>query len=356
MGALRLRWRSATAAALAVAVGLAALPALGQGVGSTPAGQVALKGAGATFPAPLYEKWIQTYRLDHPDVAISYDAVGSGEGQRRFLAAGVDFGASDAALTDEQITRAPLGARLVPVTAGIVVLAYNLPGLGGPLRLSRDVLVDIFAGRIRTWNDARIGAANPGLSLPNRHIAVVVRQDSSGTTFAFTNHLSAISDTWRDRGPGAATLIDWRGRAMLARGNEGVAGRIKVSEGSIGYVEYHFAKRLGLPMAMLQNKAGRFIEPGERGGQAALVDNVGQMPSNMRLFLPDPDGPESYPIVTFSWLLLQGRYADPAKAAALKKFVAWGLTQGQTASRDLGYIPLPAEVASLSLAAVDRIN
>src|SRR5262245_4818652 len=254
------------------------------------------------------------------------------------------------------MVRAPQGARLVPVTAGIVVLAYNLPGLGGPLRLSREVLVDIFAGRIRSWSDARIGTINPGLSLPNRTIAVVARQDSSGTTFALTNHLSAISGAWRDSGPGAATLIDWQGRAMLARGNEGVAGRIKGSDGSIGYVEYHFAKRLGLPMAVLQNKSGRFVEPGERGGQAALADNIAQMPGNLRLFLPDPDGPDSYPIVTFSWLLLQGRYADPAKASALKKFVAWGLTQGQAASHDLGYIPLPAEVASLSLAVVDRIN
>ena len=152
------------------------------------------------------------------------------------------------------------------------------------------------------------------------------------------------------------TLLDWRGLAMLARGNEGVAGRIKVSEDSIGYVEYHFAKRLDLSMAQLQNKSGRYIEPGEKSGQAALADNVKQMPSNLRLFLPDPDGPESYPIVTFSWLLLHERYADADKAAALKKFVSWGLTQGQALSRDLGYIPLPAEVASLSLAAVDRIN
>jgi len=344
------------AAALAVTVGLGALPALGQNARPAATAQVTLKGAGATFPAPLYEKWIQIYRQDHGDVAISYEAVGSGEGQRRFLAAGVDFGASDAALTDEQIVRAPAGARLVPVTAGIIVVAYNLPGLGGPLRLSREALADIFAGRIRSWNDARLGAANPGLSLPNRSIAVVARQDGSGTTFALTNHLSAISAAWRDRGPGVATLVDWQGRAMLARGNEGVAGRIKGSEGSIGYVEYYFAKRLGLPMAMLQNKSGRYVEPGERAGQAALLDNVAQMPGNLRLFLPDPDGPDSYPIVTFSWLLLHGRYADPAKGSALKKFVAWGLTQGQAASRDLGYIPLPAEVASLSLAAVDRIN
>src|SRR5262245_6456653 len=345
--------------ALAVAIALAAVCGAsvpGQDARAGAAGVVALRGAGATFPAPLYEKWIEVYRRQNADVTITYDGVGSGEGQQRFLAARVDFGGSDAALSDEQIASAPSGARLVPVTAGIVVLAYNLPRLGGPLRLPRDVSVDIFSGRIRTWNDPRIRAANPGLNLPNRNIAVVVRQDSSGTTFALANHLSAVSTTWRDRGPGVGTLLDWRGVAMLARGNEGVAARIRTSEDSIGYVEYHFAKRLGLTMALLQNKSGRFVEPGERSGQAALADNVKQMPETLRLFLPDPDGAESYPIITFSWLLLHERYADRDKVAALKKFVAWGLNQGQALSRDLGYIPLPAEVASLSLAALDRIN
>ena len=317
--------------------------------------KVVLRGAGATFPAPLYEKWIQTYRQQNPHVSISYDVVGSGEGQRRFLNDGVDFGASDAALNDEQMARVKAGARLVPVTAGIVVLAYNLPGVNGPLKLGRDVYVDILAGRIRTWDDPRIRADNPGLPLPPRNIAIVARQDSSGTTFALTNHLSAVSAGWRDQGPGVGNLVDWRG-AMLARGNEGVAGRIKVSEASIGYVEYHFAKRLGLSMAHVQNKAGRFVAPGEQGGQAALAANVKQMPSNLRLFLPDPEGAESYPIVTFSWLLVYDRYSDPSKTAALKKFLTWGLTTGQSYSRELGYIPLPAEVASLSLAALDRIN
>jgi phosphate transport system substrate-binding protein len=244
----------------------------------------------------------------------------------------------------------------VPVTGGIVVLAYNLPGLGGPLRLGRDVYADIFARRIVTWSDARIRAANPGLSLPNRSIAIVARQDGSGTTFALTNQLSAVSASWRDRGPGVGNVVDWHGAAMLARGNEGVAGRIKVSVDSIGYVEYHFAKRLGLAMAQLQNKAGRYVEPSDRSGQAALASTAAQIPSNLRLFLPDPDGDESYPLVTYSWLLLYGRYPDRDKASALKKFVAWSLTEGQAYSRDLGYVPLPAEVASLSLAALDGID
>lgn len=340
--------------ALAAFVALA-LPAPGQDSAPSNA-KVTLHGAGATFPAPLYDKWIQAYRGRVPNAAISYESVGSGEGQRRFIAQAVDFGASDAALSDEQMSRVKSGAQLVPVAAGIVVLAYNLPGLGGPLKLGRDVYADIFNGRIRLWNDPRIRAANPGLNLPARNIAIVARQDGSGTTFAFTNHLSAISDVWRDRGPGVGTLVDWRGTAMLARGNEGVAGRIKVSEDSIGYIEYHFAKRLGLSMAQLQNKAGRYVVPSDQSGQAALASTAGQMPANLRLFAPDPGGEESYPIVTYTWLLLYGHYQDRDKASALKKFVSWGLGEGQAYSRDLGYIPLPPQVVALSLAALDRID
>jgi phosphate transport system substrate-binding protein len=348
--------RARAVVATLVAVGVLSAGPVERVSANDAAKRVELRGAGATFPAPLYEKWIQAYRKENPQVAIIYDGVGSSEGARRYLADAVDFGASDAALNDEQMARVKAGARLVPVTAGIVVLAYNIPGLAAPLRLSRDVCAGIVAGRIRSWNDARIREANPGLTLPNRTIALVARQDGSGTTFAFTNHLSAVSPAWRDQGPGAGNLVDWRGLAMLARGNEGVAARIKVSEYSLGYVEYHFAKRLGLPMAHLQNRAGRYVEPGERGGQAALASNVRQMPDDLRLFLPDPEGEASYPIVTFSWLLLYERYPDADKAAALKKFVAWGLTTGQSYSRELGYIALPPEVASLSLAAVDRIH
>jgi phosphate transport system substrate-binding protein len=349
------RPRGLTPGACLAAVLLAAVLALWGGEAVSSREPVSLKGAGATLPAPLYEKWIRTYREQHADVQISYDPVGSGEGQRRFIANAVDFGASDA-LTDEQIARVTGGVRLVPTTAGMVVLAYNLPHVRGALRISRDVCADIFSGRIQRWSDPRLREANPGIELPNRTIAIVARQDGSGTTFAFTNHLGAISAAWRDRGPGVGNLVDWKGSAMLARGNEGVAGRIKVSEDSIGYVEYHFAKRLGLPMAELQNKAGRYVAPSERTGQAALASTAGAMPSNLRLFLPDPDGPESYPIVTYSWLLLREHGRDKDKASALKEFVKWGLTSGQEYSRGLGYIPLPSEIANLSVAALEGLD
>ena len=346
----RLRWAAASAASLLLLIGT------GHSAAQTSSNtRVRLEGAGATFPAPLYKKWIGLYASQNPEVSIDYRDVGSGEGVKRFLAQSVDFGASDGALTDEQMASLKAGARLVPATAGIVVLAYNLPGIGGPLRLSREVYADIFLRKIEKWNDARLQAINPTLNLPNRSIAIAARQDGSGTTFALANHLSAVSEAWRS-GPGVGYLVDWGGRAMRARGNEGVAALIKIGEGTIGYVEYGFARKLGLPMASLQNKAGQYVSPSDRSGQAALLSNIAQMPSNLRLYVPDPDGAESYPIVSLSWLLLYERYPDQEKSAALKRFVTWGLSSGQPYATELGYIALPAEITSLSRAALERIH
>jgi phosphate transport system substrate-binding protein len=317
--------------------------------------RVALRGAGATFPAPLYRKWIDIYTKANPNVAIEYQDVGSGEGTKLFLDNAVDFGASDSALSDEQIGQAKTGATLVPTTAGAIVLAYNLPDVEGALKLSREVYADIFTGKIREWNDPRIQALNPDLKLPRQSIILIARQDSSGTTYALTNHLSTVSEAWR-KGPGVGKVVDWPGVSMTARGNEGVAGRIKRSWGSLGYVEYGFAKRLGLPMIQLQNKAGAFVGPSPSSGQAALAANVGQIPSNLRVFLPDPEGQDSYPIVTFTWLLLHDQYPDQRKGAALKGFVDWALADGQRYSGDEGYIPLPESVATLARTAVGRVR
>jgi phosphate transport system substrate-binding protein len=211
-------------------------------------------------------------------------------------------------------------------------------------------------GRIRRWDDPRIASSNPGVSLPKRDIVRVVRRDSSGTTYAFTNHLSAISNDWRDRGPGVGKIVDWPGNAMAAPGNEGVSARIRLSIGAIGYVEYGQARRLGLAMALLENAAGQFVAPAEATGQAALKDNLSAMPANLRLFLPDPKGEDAYPIVTLSWLLLYPRYDGAGRADAVKDFVTWGLTEGQTYSRELGFLPLPDELLRLSRAAVASIR
>lgn len=315
-----------------------------------------LQGAGATFPAPLYKKWIAAYRSVEAATTIDYKVVGSGEGVKRFLADSVDFGASDAAMTDEQIAAAKQGAVLVPATAGLIVLTYNLPNLNGPLKLSRDTYAALLMGKIPRWNDARIQATNPGLNLPDREIILVARQDSSGTTFALTNHLSAISPQWRDRGPGTGKVVNWPSNTMMVRGNEGVATRVKMSVGSIGYVEYGFAKQLGMPTAQLENKEGRFVAPGDSAGEATLSANMKHIPANLRVFIADPDGTDAYPVVTFSWLLLKEKNADPAKREALKRFVNWSLTQGQAYSNELGFIRLPTDVAERSKAALARVQ
>lgn len=346
-------WAGALAALLAVTlVGAGAQPT----PGSTSTA-LTLTGAGATFPAPLYQRWIIDYREVRPDLSITYDAVGSGEGIARFLAGQVDFGASDAALSDQELARVDpsRGVVMVPMTAGMVVLAYNIPGVREGLVLPRDVYRDIFAGRIQKWDDPRIRAANPGLSLPSRSIITVVRRDSSGTTFAFTNHLGAIDASWSSAGPGVGKLVDWPGNAMTAPGNAGVARRVQLTEGAIGYMEYEFAERLGMPIATLENRAGIPVMPSPASGKAALA-SAGTIPEDLRLFVPDPEGADAYPIVSYTWLLLNERDPDPAKAEALRGLLIWGLSEGQHVARDLGYLPMPEDMASRSAEALLRIR
>ncbi len=284
-------------------------------------------------------------------MVVDYDIVGSGEGTKRFLEGTVDFGASDAALTEEEIASAKRGAVLIPVTAGTIVLAYSPAGLPPRLRLSRTVYADIFLGKITNWNDPRIAAINPGFTFPDRDLQVVARQDGSGTTFAFTNHLAAISEEWR-KGPGVHKSVSWP-RASLANGNEGVAGNIARGVGMIGYVHYGTAQRTGLGMAWVENKAGNYIKPSGTSGLDTLL--LGKLPPDLRVFMPDPDGKDSYPIVTYSWLLLYGKYDDPKKLDALKDVVRWCLDEGQEYSESLGYLRLSPHVVTAATHALDSI-
>jgi phosphate transport system substrate-binding protein len=286
-------------------------------------------------------------------VVVEYDIVGSGEGTKRFLAGTVDFGASDAALTDEEIASVKTGAVMVPVTAGSIVLAYSPEGMPPQVKLSRSVYADIFLGKITRWDDDRIAAINPGVTLPKHDIQVVVRQDGSGTTFAFTKHLSAISEEWR-KGPGEGKSVGWPAHISQANGNEGVAGTISRGVGMIGYVEYGTAKRAGLGMAWIENKAGNYIKPSGTSGLETLLQ--AKMPSNLRLFMPDPDGKDSYPIVTYSWLLLYRKYDDAKKLDVLKDVVRWCLDDGQQDSESLGYIRLAPHVVSVATHSVESIS
>jgi phosphate transport system substrate-binding protein len=315
-------------------------------------GQVVLHGAGGTFPAPLYGKWIEELDRTYPDVVVRYDAVGSGEGIKRFLAGTVDFGASDAALSAEQVAQVTRGVHFIPTTAGSIVLAYNLPGLTAPLRLKRDVYVDILLGKLTRWDDPRIAAGNPGVNLPDSTIHVAARLDGSGTTYALTNHLAAISPEWKTS-RGVGTKVDWRG-ASLAEGNEGVAAYVKRTPGSIGYVEFGMAQRTGLAMAWLENKAGRFVEPTGKTGLATLLH--AKMLPDTQAFFPDPEGEDSYPIVAYTWLLLYRSSNDSKKAEALRRVVRWCLTDGQQYNEGLGFIRLSPEVAQGGLELMDRIK
>lgn len=331
----------------------------GEPEAQVPAGAQLLKGAGSTFDAPIFNRWFTVYQQAHPDTYIKYAAVGSGEGIQRFIGKNidqkeqVDFGASDAAMNDNQIAQVNNDVLMVPATAGCVVLAYNLPDFKGELKLSRKAYAGIFLGEITRWNDPIIAAANPGVKLPNLTIVTAVRQDASGTTFAFTRNLDAVSDQWRSKfGPG--TLINWPGNAMRAKGNEGVAGMVEKSVGSIGYMEYGFARRLGLDYATLENKDGKYVTASAQSCAASLAN--AEMPENLRLFVPDPSGPDSYPIATFSWVLLRKSYQDAKTADALKNLFQWSLQDGQHYATELGYVPLPQSVAQKALAAVNSIS
>jgi len=326
---------------------------------SIPANATHLRGAGATFPSLLYRRWFSAYHGINQGTYVTYEAVGSSEGVRRFIGKSipveqsVDFAASDAAMSDAEIARADNNVLMIPATAGCVVLAYNLPGYTGELRLSRRTYTAIFEGDIKDWSDPQIARDNPGVKFPHLTITTVVRQDGSGTTFAFTRNLDTISDKWRAR-YGPATLVDWPGNAMRATGNQGVAGLIEESNGSIGYVGYEFARRIGLNFASLENKDAKYVKPSEQSCAKALATAV--VPENLRMFVPDPPGPDSYPLVTFSWILLHKSYRDASTADEVRKVLQWSLQDGQRYASELGYVALPSEVATKALAAIDTIG
>jgi phosphate transport system substrate-binding protein len=310
-----------------------------------------LSGAGATFPAPLYQRWAVEYNKLHPEVQVNYQAVGSGAGVKQFIQGTVDFGASDAAMSDEEIAKVKQGAVMIPATAGSIVVAYNLPNVA-ELKLSREALVGIFLGKAKKWNDPAIAKDNSGVNLPDLPINVAVRSDGSGTTFVFTKHLAAISQDFADE-VGVDKSVTWPVGAG-GKGNEGVTALIKQSPGTVGYVEYGYAVNNGLSMASLQNKSGNFVKPTDASGAATLSHVT--FPENLRVWPDDPTGGEDYPIATFTWLLLYQKYSDAAKLKALKEFITYGLTDGQRFSGELGYIALPPAVVEKSKAALASVQ
>ena len=312
---------------------------------------VKLEGAGASFPAPLYNRWFKMYGDTHAGVQIDYQSNGSGAGVKAVQDKTVDFGASDAAMTPAEIAKVDAGVQLLPMTAGAIVLAYNLEGVDD-LKLSRETYVGIFLGKITKWNAPSIVSTNPGAKLPDSNINVVVRADGSGTSFVFTKHLSAISEEFA-KSPGTNKSPNWP-VGTKSKGNEGISAAISTTPGSIGYIEYGYAKGVKLKMAALQNKTKKFIAPTIASGQAALASAT--IPDDLIVWVSDPEAAEAYPIVTYTWIMAYKKYADPKKAAALKDVLAYCLTDGQKVSEELGYIPLPGVVAEKVKAALANIG
>ncbi|HYQ91285.1 MAG TPA: phosphate ABC transporter substrate-binding protein PstS [Candidatus Competibacteraceae bacterium] len=300
-----------------------------------------LVGSGASFPFPLYSAWFKDFSAKTPGVTVDYQAKGSGAGIQDLINRTVDFAASDAAMTPEEIAKVDGGVVLLPMTAGTIVLTYNLPGVKG-LKLSRDVYPDIFLGKITNWSDPRLAKANPNLKLPDLPITIVRRSDSSGTTFVFTKHLSAISDAWR-KGPGTGTTVQWpqSDKIVAAPKNDGVTATVKQTPGAIGYIEYGYALLTKAETALLQNKAGNYVAANAASGKAALAGAT--LPANLIAWIDDPAGADAYPITTFTWMLFYKKQ-DPKKAEVLRNLVEYCLTEGQKLSERMGYIPLPDTV------------
>jgi phosphate transport system substrate-binding protein len=309
--------------------------------------EVTLSGAGATFPQPLYERYAREIRKAHPDIKINYQGIGSGGGIKNTISGTVDFGASDAAMTDAEMSKVKGGVLLIPTAGGAVSVAYNLPGVKG-LKLSNKVLAGIFMGKIATWNDPQIAQDNKGLSLPATAIKPVVRADGSGTAFIFTNHVSAIDAEFKSA-VGASKEPKWPSGFLKGKGNPGVAASIKQTPGGIGFVEYEFALKNGLSSAAVQNGSGKYVAPSLKAANQALSDV--QFPANFRAF--DVNSTQGYPIVGLTWLLIPKVQKSPAKAQAIKTMVKWILTTGQQLNDDLNYTSIPSSVANRAIEAVE---
>jgi phosphate transport system substrate-binding protein len=313
---------------------------------------VSLYGAGATFPTFLYLRWFKEYNQKNPNIQISYQPVGSAAGIQQFISNTVDFGASEVPLTEAELAQVSQGTLMIPTAAGSIAIIYNLPGLKSGLKLSRQILSDIFLGKITKWNNSKIAKLNPGVTLPNLPITVVCRLDGSGVTAAFTTHLSTISPEWKQK-VGSGLNVNWP-TGIAIKDNAGISAQIQQAEGTIGYVEYAFAKQLNLATIALENKNGQFIEPNNESTAKALATI--KLSENLTGSVADPEGSDSYPIITYTWLLAYKRYDDPQKAKALKEVIQWGLTEGQKFAPELGYVALPSEVVEKASAALSQIT
>lgn len=318
---------------------------MGQGNGTTaPGGTVRLQGVGASFPEPIYRKWVNEYQKINPNIQIDYQSKGSGAGQKAILDNTADFGASDEAMSEEDLKKAGCEIQHIPTVLGAVVMTYNLPGLKEPLKISPETIAGIYLGEIKNWNAPQIKAENPNADLPDTQILPVYRADASGTTAVFTDYLSKAVPAWKEK-IGANKQPSWiQGIGTGAPRNDGVLAQVKQNQNSIGYVELTFAKANNLPTALIKNKAGNYVEPTLENVQAAAAESLPNTPEDLRVQITNPEGAQAYPISSYTYVLACKNQSDATKGKALADFLWWATHDGSQFAKDLHYAPLPDEI------------
>ncbi len=315
---------------------------------------ILINGAGATFPYPIYSKWFDEYHKQHPDIQINYQSVGSGAGIRQLQSGTVDFGASDGPMTDEQLSQAKVKVLHFPTVLGADVPTYNIPSVSQELNFTPEALAGIFLGTIKKWNDPAIAGANKGVNLPGNDIVVVHRSDGSGTTYIWTDYLSKVSSEWKNK-VGKGTSVNWP-VGLGGKGNEGVAGLVKQTPNSLGYVELIYAIQNKLPYGRVRNSSGAFVKADLASVNAAAAGAAKSMPDDFRVSITDPPGKAAYPISSFTWLLIPTRIQDAKKREVLTGFLRWMMTDGQKYAEPLAYAKLPKEVIEKEMKAVAQVQ
>ena len=316
---------------------------------AAPASAQSLTGAGATFPYPIYSKWFDLYH-QKTGVEINYQSIGSGAGIQQVKAGTVDFGASDAALSNDRLREMPRRVLHFPTVGGALAIVYTLPGFTSQLRLTPEAIVGIYMGKITMWNDKAIASINPGVALPQSPILPVHRSDGSGTTNIFTTYLSAVSGQWREM-VGANTAVSWP-VGIGGKGNEGVAGLVRQTPGAIGYVELAYAKQNKLAFAVVRNRSGNYIEPSLASTTAAVEAAAAALAKDVRAPIVNSAGATAYPISGLTYLLVYQDMKDPARAKALADFIRWAIHDGQQYAEQLDYAKLPDAVVKVNEASL----
>jgi phosphate transport system substrate-binding protein len=321
-------------------------------------GALLINGAGATFPYPIYSKWFDEYHKKFGNIQINYQSVGSGAGIKQVTDGTVDIGASDGPMNDEQLKAYSdkHGSAILhfPTVLGAAVPTYNVPGVNSALNFTPEALAGIFLGRVTKWNDPAIASANSGVKLPGDDIVVVHRADGSGTTYIWTDYLSKVSDDWKNK-VGKGTSVNWP-VGLAGKGNEGVTGQIKNTPNSIGYVELIYAVQNKIEYGSVKNSSGAVIKADLAGVSAAAAGAAKDMPDDFRVSITNSPGKAAYPISSFTWLLIPAKFSDTAKRDAMKGFLKWALTDGQSYAENLSYAKLPKEVVAKELKAIDKIQ